>query len=102
VRDALAGKEGYEVGEFQSLNEGGEPSVTIVLAAPARYQDEIVGAMVLGIPLWRLQQRISKQLQSEEAGKEDRSSVLWAYIYRGDELHKHGTPRDLDTLVPDG
>jgi hypothetical protein len=102
VRDALDGKEGYEVGEFKSLNEGGKPSVTIVMAAPARFQDKVVGAMVLGIPLWRLQQRISKQLQSEEAGKKDKSSVLWAYVYRGDELHMHGTPRDLDLLVPDG
>ena len=102
VRGALAGTEGYEIGEFKNLNEGGKPSVTIVMAAPARFQDKVVGAMVLGIPLWRLQQRISKQLQSEEAGKKDKSSVLWAYVYRGDELHMHGTPRDLDTLVPDG
>jgi hypothetical protein len=102
VKAALAGTEGYEVGEFKSLNEGGKPSVTIVMAAPARYRGEIVGAMVLGIPLWRLQQRISKQLQSEEAGKPNASSVLWAYLYRGDELHMHGTPRDLDQLVPDG
>ncbi len=102
VKAALAGTEGYEINEFKSLTEGGEPSVTIVMAAPARFQGEIVGAMVLGIPLWRLQQRISKQLQSEETGKKDASPVLWAYVYRGDQLHMHGTPPDLNQLVPDG
>jgi hypothetical protein len=60
----------------------------------------VVGALVLGIPLWRLQQRMSKQLQMEEAGKKP-GVVIWVYIYRGDELHQHGTPRDLDKIVPD-
>lgn len=100
VKAALAGTEGYEIGAFKT--KGGEPAVTIVMAAPARYQGEIVGAMVLGIPLWRLQQRITKQLQGEEAGKKDASAVLWAYVYHGDKLHMHGTPPDLDQLVPDG
>jgi hypothetical protein len=47
-----------------------------------------------------MQQRLSKQLQMEEAGKKP-GVVLWVYLYRGDELHHHGTPRDLDLLVPD-
>jgi hypothetical protein len=100
VKRALAGEQAHEVGEFASLNEGGKPSVTIVMASPARYRGEVVGALVLGIPLWRMQQRLSKQLQMEEAGKKP-GVVLWVYLYRGDELHHHGTPRDLDLLVPD-
>ena len=100
VQAALGGKEGYEVGEFESLEKGGEPSVTIVMAAPSRYHGEVVGALVLGIPLWRLQQRLSKQLQMEEAGK-TKGAVVWVYIYRGDTLHHHGTPQALDLIVPD-
>src|SRR5262245_34945497 len=102
VRTALGGEEAFELGQFESLNKGGKPSVTIVMAAPAHYRDEVVGALVLGIPLWRLQQRLSKQLQMEEAGKGKKQGVVvWVYLYRGDELHHHGTPRDLDTIVPD-
>jgi hypothetical protein len=120
VKAALQGHEGYQIGEFQSLEKGGEPSASIVMAAPAHYGGQVVGALVLGIPLWRLQQRLSKQLQMEEAGKpsgdegggagegaqaaKDKgapSVVIWVYLYRGDKLHHHGTPRDLDKLVPD-
>ena len=57
-------------------------------------------ALVLGIPLWRLQQRLSKQLQMEEAGKKQ-GVVIWVYVYRGAEIHSHGTPADLDKMVPD-
>ncbi|HKU36795.1 MAG TPA: hypothetical protein VJR89_01575 [Polyangiales bacterium] len=99
VRAALEGKTGLEVGEFASTEPGGKPSVSIVMAAPAHYQGQVVGALVLGIPLWRLQQQLSKQLQMELAGKD--RVVIWVYVYRGDELHHHGTPPDLDKLVPD-
>jgi hypothetical protein len=101
VASALSGEIGFEIGEFESLEKGGKPSVTIMMAAPSRYRGEIVGALVVGIPLWRLQQRLSKQLQMEAVGGDKQGIVLWAYIYRGDELHKHGTPADLDLLVPD-
>ena len=101
VQRALAGTETLEINQFESLNKGGKPSVTILMAAPSHYQGQVVGALVLGIPLWRLQQRLSKQLQMEEAGKKP-GTVIWVYIYRGDELFHHGTPRDLDQLVPDG
>jgi hypothetical protein len=100
VKRALAGETGYALGEFKSLEKDGKPSVTILMAAPAHYRGAVVGALVLGIPLWRFQQRLSKQLQAEAAGPES-GIVLWAYLYRGAELHKHGTPPDLDLLVPD-
>jgi hypothetical protein len=100
VRAALAGKEGYEIGEFASLEKGGDPSVTIIMAAPSHYNGEVKGALVLGIPLWRLQQRLSKQLQMEEAGK-PKGVVLWVYVYKGDTVHHHGTPQGLDLVVPD-
>jgi len=98
VANALRGQAGLDMGEFQSVGEG-KPSVTVLMAAPAHYRGEVVGAMVLGIPLWRLQQVFTKQLQMELAGKEQ--VIIWVYVYRGDELHHHGTPPDLDKLVPD-
>jgi hypothetical protein len=98
VANALRGKAGIDMGQFESVGEG-KPSVTVLMAAPAHYRGEVVGAMVLGIPLWRLQQVLTKQLQMELAGKD--RVVVWVYVYRGDELHHHGTPPDLDKLVPD-
>ncbi|MDH5675663.1 MAG: hypothetical protein OEZ06_26300 [Myxococcales bacterium] len=100
VQGALDGEGGYQIGEFKSLEKGGDPSVTVLMAEPVKFEERVVGALVLGIPLWRLQQRLSKQLQMEAAGQE-KGAVIWVYIYRGDELHHHGTPRDLNQIVPD-
>jgi hypothetical protein len=66
---------------------------------PARRGGEIVGAVVAGIPLWRMAQRLGRQLQAERA--EEDGVILWVYAYKGDELHHFGTPPDLDTVVPD-
>lgn len=99
VKQALDGTLSMGLSEFASFEPGGEPSVTYLFAAPARYEGKVVGALVVGIPLWRFSQRLSKQLQMEAANGP--RSVLWVYIYRGDELYHHGTPRDLDKLVPD-
>jgi hypothetical protein len=98
VRKALAGEAGWEIGEFASLEKDGKPSVSIVMASPAMYDGKVVGALVLGIPLWRMQQRLSKQLQMEEA--KGPGLVLWVYLYRGEELHHHGTPPDLEPSLP--
>jgi hypothetical protein len=98
VADALKGKDGFSMGEFKS-EEPTKPSVTVLMAAPAHYHGEVVGALVLGIPLWRLEQVLSKQIQMELGGKQ--GVVVWVYVYRGAELHHHGTPPDLDKLVPD-
>jgi hypothetical protein len=109
VRTALAGEEATEVNEFESQEkeDGEQPTaaekmrlVTVLMAAPSHYKGEVVGALVLGIPLWRLQQRLSKQLQMEEAGKKA-GVVIWAYVYRGDQLHHHGTPQSLEEILPD-
>jgi hypothetical protein len=98
VRAALDGKQGMEIGQFESTEKGGKPSVTLLMAAPAHYRGEVVGALVLGIPLWRMQQLMSKQLQMELAGK--RNVVIWAYLYKGQDIHSHGTPPEVDTLMP--
>ena len=98
VKQALAGKLSWGIGQFENEVKGGDPSITMIMAAPAHYKDEVVGAIVLGIPMWRLAQRLSKQLQAESSKK---GIVLWVYIYRDGKLHHHGTPPDLDELVPD-
>ena len=82
VQKALAGSATIEINQFESLNKGGKPSVTILMAAPAHYDGQVVGALVLGIPLWRLQQRLSKQLQMEEAGKKARHGDLGLHLPR--------------------
>lgn len=101
VAHALAGNEDFEVGEFANPKDKKNPSVSIVMATPARYQGEVVGAVVLGIPLWRMAQRMSRQLQMEYLG-DNGPAVLWVYLYRGDKLHHHGTSPDLDKVVPNG
>jgi hypothetical protein len=97
VKGALNGKEGFAVGQFESTKKGEAPSVTVIMAVPSRYEGEVVGGLVIGIPLWRLSQRLSRQLQAEHAGK---GVVLWVYIYRGDKLYHYGTPQSMDELVP--
>lgn len=98
VKQALGGKLSWGIGEFENEVKGGDSSVTIIMAAPSHYEGEIVGGLVLGIPLWRLSQRLSRQLQAE-ANKP--GLVLWVYIYRGDRIFSHGTPPDLNERVPD-
>lgn len=100
VRQALAGTESFEVGEFENPKDPKNPSISIVMATPAIYQGQVVGSVVLGIPLWRMAQRMSRQLQMEYMG-DNGPAVLWVYLYRGDKLHHHGTSPDLDKLVPD-
>jgi hypothetical protein len=98
VADALKGKAGYGIGEFKT--ESDKPSSVLLMAAPSLSHGRVVGAMVLGIPLWRLQQVLSKQLQMELASREQQV-IIWVYVYRGADLQHHGTPPDLDKLVPD-
>ena len=60
---------------------------------------KVVGAVLTGIPLWRLSQRLTKQLQLDHVS--EKGAILWVYVYQGDKLHHFGTPPDLDTMVPD-
>lgn len=100
IKSALSGNGGFAIGQFQSAKKGETPSTTIVMAAPVRYQGKVAGAVVLGIPLWRLSQQLSRQLQTEQAY--EGGAVLWVYVYRGDDLYHQGTPQSLDQAAPDG
>jgi hypothetical protein len=98
VRDALAGKTGYAVDEFPPLEQGAEGSVSLLFAAPSVKSGTTVGAALAGIPMWRLSQRLTKQLQLDHVS--EKGAILWVYIVRGDKLHHFGTPPDLDTVIP--
>ena len=99
VRKALAGEAGYAVDTFPAIEEGGEGSVSLLFAAPSVKNGKVVGAVLTGIPLWSLSQRLTKQLQLDHVS--EKGAILWVYVYRGDKLHYFGTPPDLDPMVPD-
>ena len=93
----------YGIGEFESLEEGGESSYSMLFTAPAFEGGEVSGGVVIGIPLWREAQRLSRQLRVENAALLDRNGlILWVYLYRGDQLFHFDTPPELDGVVPDG
>jgi len=102
VRIALnEGHAAFALGEFPRTATG-DPSPSIVFAAPSRARDDqrVVGGAALGIPLWRLEQRISRQLQLDHASVQ--GIVLWSYVYRGDALiAQRSAHPDLDTIAPD-
>lgn len=99
LRDAIGGKSGYAIHQFPSLKEGVPGTISLLFAAPARKADKVVGEVLTGIPLWRLSQRLTRQVQLDHVS--EKGAILWVYLYRGDELHHFGTPPDLDTVVPD-
>lgn len=102
VRRALQeGQSGYALEEFPALLPDQSPSHTVLYVAPARHDGRIVGAVMAGTPLWRTAQRLGRQLQADHADEVANGLILWVYLYRGDQLHHHGTPADLDTVVPD-
>jgi hypothetical protein len=99
LRGALEGTTGYAIHQFPSIKKGVEGSISLLFAAPARKNGQLVGAVLTGIPLWRLSQRLTRQLQLDHVG--EKGAILWVYLYRGDKIHSFGTPPDLDTVVPD-
>ncbi|MEY4514898.1 MAG: hypothetical protein RLZZ450_7020 [Pseudomonadota bacterium] len=98
VRDALAGKAGYAVDQFPAIEKGAEGSVSLLFAGPSIKAGTTVGAVLTGIPLWRLSQRLTKQLQLDHVS--EKGAILWVYLLRGDKLHHFGTPPDLDSALP--
>jgi hypothetical protein len=98
VRAALAGQSGYEVAQFPAIEQGAEGSVSLLFAAPAKRSGAVVGAALAGMPLWRLAQRLTKQLQLDHVS--EKGAILWVYLFRGDKPYHFGTPPDLDGALP--
>ncbi|MGE0787891.1 MAG: hypothetical protein AB7S26_19610 [Sandaracinaceae bacterium] len=102
VRRALnEGVSGFALSRIPSLDPDEPPSVTVVFAAPSRHDGEVVGAIAAGLPLWRITQQMSRQLQLNNAERVQRGELVWALILDGDEQHYHGGfPPDLRELIP--
>jgi hypothetical protein len=100
VREGLAsGKVGHGLGEFPAQDD--EPSSwSILFVAAVDTDGERVGAVVAGIPLWRLAQRLSRQLRVDFAKDVERGLVLWAYVLKGDRIFHKGVPPELTAQLP--
>ncbi|MBX7197261.1 MAG: hypothetical protein K1X94_34745 [Sandaracinaceae bacterium] len=85
--------------EWPGLIPSEPPAVIMVHAVPTYYQGHLAGVVIAGTPLWRTAQRLTRQLQAETA--DEGGTIVWVYLYRGDQVHHRGTPADLDTIVPD-
>jgi len=96
VRQALEGSTATGFGEFFAEDPNAPSSWSLLFTAPAMREGEVVGAVVAGIPLWRLAQRLGRQLRLEQAGKDPPS----VYLYKGDRLFHWDTPPQIDELVP--
>ncbi len=101
VQAALDGSAGHALSRIPSLLEDDPPSVTVLFAAPVRHEGQVVGALVAGLPLWRMTQQLSRQLQLEDAEEVRNGEIVWALLLEGDTQHFHaGFPPDLRELIP--
>ena len=98
VREALEGSATTGLGEFYAEDPNSPSSWSILFAAPSLKEGKVVGAVVAGIPLWRLAQRLSRQLRVEQTD----GDPVWVYLYKGDRLFHWDTPPQIDALVPSG
>lgn len=101
VRTALsAGKAQQGLVDFAAASQPRKkPRPSMLFVEPVQHQGKPLGALVLGIPLARWAQRLSRQLQLEHG--DEVGLTLWAYFYRGGLLFEKGTPPELDDALPD-
>ena len=97
VRQALEGTPTTGLGEFYANDPKAPSSWSILFAAPSFHGDQVVGAVLAGIPLSRLAQRLSRQFRVEQ--KE--GATVWVYLYKGKRLFHWDTPPQVDALVRD-
>ena len=97
VAQALGGTASTGLGEFYAQDPNAPSSWSILFAAPSLRDGKVVGAVLAGIPLSRLAQRLSRQFRVEqEAG-----APVWVYLYKGNRLFHWDTPPEVDLLVRD-
>lgn len=100
IREAItSGAPTHALVDWPSTDPADPPVTIVVYASPVRHDGEVVGAIIAGAPLSRTAERITRQIQVDAA--DEPGVVLWVYLYRGDQLFHHGTPENLDTVVPD-
>jgi hypothetical protein len=97
VRQALDGTAATGLGEFYAEDPEAPSSWSILFAAPSLRDGEVVGAVLAGIPLSRLAQRLSRQFRVEQ--KE--GAPVWVYLYKANRLFRWDTPPEVDALVGD-
>jgi hypothetical protein len=97
VRRALDGTAATGLGEFYAEDPQAPSSWSILFAAPSLREGEVVGAVLAGIPLSRMAQRLSRQFRVEQAG----SAPVWVYLYKSDRLFHWDTPPEVDALIRD-
>jgi hypothetical protein len=102
VRRALRdGVPGEALIALPSTDPEEPPSITILFVHPSVREGAVVGAVIVGLPLWRMGQQITNQLQLENASELQSGVLLWALLYKGDELHYHaGFPDGLRAATP--
>jgi len=97
VRQALGGSAATGLGEFFAKDPEAPSSWSILFAAPSLQDGKVVGAVLAGIPLSRLAQRLSRQFRVEAA----EGDPVWVYLYKGERLFHWDTPPEVDVLIRD-
>jgi hypothetical protein len=97
VRQALGGTAVTALGEFYAADPNAPSSWSILFAAPSLRDGKVVGAVLAGIPLSRMAQRLSRQFRVEQ--KEGAS--VWVYLYKGERIFHWDTPPQVDALIRD-
>lgn len=97
VRQALRGTAATGLGEFFAQDPEAPSSWSILFAAPSMKDGKVVGAVLAGIPLSRLAQRLSRQFRVEAA----EGDPVWVYLYKGNRLFHWDTPPEVDALIRD-
>jgi hypothetical protein len=88
VRQALGGTAATALGEFYAEDPNAPSSWSILFAAPSLRAGKVVGAVLAGIPLSRLAQRLSRQFRVEQK----KGARVWVYLYKGDRIFHWDTP----------
>jgi hypothetical protein len=97
VRQALGGTAVTALGEFYAADPNAPSSWSILFAAPSLRDGKVVGAVLAGIPLSRMAQRLRRQFRVEQ--KEGTS--VWVYLYKGERIFHWDTPPQVDVLIRD-
>jgi hypothetical protein len=97
VRQALGGTAVTALGEFYAADPNAPSSWSILFAAPSLRDGKVVGAVLAGIPLSRMAQRLSRQFRVEQ--KE--GAAVWVYLYKGERIFHWDTPPQVDVLIRD-
>ena len=97
VARALEGTASTGLGEFYAEDPEAPSSWSILFAAPSVRDGKVLGAVLAGIPLSRLAQRLSRQFRVEQKA----GAPVWVYLYKGNRLFHWDTPPEVDALVRD-